>query len=219
MRADSLIGFSNLLFDSGTQRSEKYGMRAWHRFLQDLELAKTYPAAYQLAAFMGGVPRNPILDRLLPWLLFVRLVSLLDEALGEHISSQKLPFQGKPDLYHRLEYLKDRNLITNAAQLHALRERRRSLAHDSLPNAVVDPTGLSWSDLSDAVDQVEAALQTLGLVGPRPCYAFFCERSSARPSADPRVAFGFDYSAGLKREGKVVVEFQWTASVFREGEG
>ena len=55
-------------------------LKAWHRFLQEVELAQNYHMPYLLNGF-GGTFRNPLLDYLLPSLLYVKMVAILDEAL------------------------------------------------------------------------------------------------------------------------------------------
>ena len=53
--------------------------KAWNRFLQELELAKNYHMSYLLNGF-GGTFRNPLIDYLLPSLLYVKMVAILNEA-------------------------------------------------------------------------------------------------------------------------------------------
>ncbi len=57
-------------------------LKAWHRLLQELELARNYHMPYLLTGFSGAF-RNPLLDYLLPSLLYVKLVAILDETLVE----------------------------------------------------------------------------------------------------------------------------------------
>ncbi len=182
---------------------------AWNRFLQDLELARNYPLSIELPL---GEVRNPILERLLPSYSFMRLVSLLDEALADFIEEKSLPFptKVKQDLYNRVEFLSWEGYLTNAKALHDLRERRKSLAHQS------DPEYVDWAYLNMALGTVEIALKHLGLVETRPVYEFFAERVEAPAPDDPKVAFAFNHRVGLKKDGKVVIGFGWTTNVHKE---
>jgi len=79
----------------------------------DLELAKNYKAVSVLAT-VGGLPApNPLLDVLLPSLLYVRMSSALDEALEEYIDRSGLNF-GKPyknDFNGRICFLADNDRL------------------------------------------------------------------------------------------------------------
>jgi len=73
-------------------------LKAWHRFLQELELAKNYHLPYALDNLFGATPRNPLLEKLLPSLLYIRLVSLLDDALNLYLDNHGLTIKKKPNL-------------------------------------------------------------------------------------------------------------------------
>jgi len=165
--------------------------RSWNRLLQDAELATNYAATYQLN-LSAPVP-NPLLGALLPSSLYLRLISLLDEALAEYIDLKelKMPAKHKQDLYHRIKFLSENNLLTNANDLQELREKRKLLAHDANRNA-------TWQELAKAFDITEQALQHLVFVGARPGYEFYAEKCPAKESTNPGGAFSFDYSHSLK---------------------
>jgi hypothetical protein len=57
--------------------------KAWTTFLMEAELANNYKMANVLTGIGGLSAPNPVLDLLLPSLLYVRLGSLIDEALAE----------------------------------------------------------------------------------------------------------------------------------------
>ncbi len=180
--------------------------KGWARFLQNVELAKHHDRPHLLD--MSTMP-NPILDKLLPTLLFVQLASFLDEALEtyRHRGGISFPPRTKQDLYHRVELLRDR--LKNPEDLHRIRTDRRDLAHN--PHAFV-----LWQHLDDAIDLVDAELQNLGLVGTRPTYEFFAERSGAQASNDPRYLFEFDYEYGLKHDTDTVIAVTWTTRVAKD---
>ena len=178
---------------------------SWTGFLQHVQLAKCHSRVPLLESVR--IP-NPLLDRLLPTLLFIQLMSLLDEALEEERAKTSLRFPrgSRPDLYHRIEILKHE--LKSPEDLHTLRKRRRDLAHS--PAAFV-----AWEDLDHAIDVVERELRRFGVIGARPRYEFFAERSGVKESDDPECLFEFDYEYGLKRDGEVVLGVRWKKRVAR----
>ena len=176
----------------------------WMRFLQNVEMARHYDSPYELER--ASMPRNPIVDAILPTLLYVQLVSLLDEGLEAYRSAKDVPFppKGKQDLFHRIELLKDH--LRTPSQLHELRKKRKPLAHDPA-------TFINWDELEQAIQLVDRELHGLGLTGERPRYEFFAERSGAESSDDPRVAFQYEYKFGLKHQGEVVRSLSWKKQV------
>lgn len=141
----------------------------WAGFLRSILLARNYGKPFEIAQnpWRGRehevlpAPENPILEALLPGLLYVQLASLLDEFLGDAAASLGVVVGGRDHLHDRIEALGSR--ISNATALHAIRVRRRALAHDG--QAVC-----TWEELESAVDEVQRALKDLGLVDPRPDY-------------------------------------------------
>jgi hypothetical protein len=181
----------------------------WNRFLQDTELAKNYQI---LSKAQRSYQPNPIVDELLPSMLFMRLLSILDESLEQQMDSKSVPLKNgcKADLYGRIESLAEKSYLS-AAPLHELRKRRKPLAHDATKRFG------GWKELNDAISTVESVLQSFGLVGARPKYEFCVERSQAKESTDSNVAFFWDYSVALKNEeGVKVVEYTWQTKVMRD---
>lgn len=116
---------------------------SWHCFLQEAEIARQYKVAMHLTS-LGGVTQNPYLERLLPSLLFVRIGSLLDEAMEDYISSSPLvqPKQYRNDLNGRICFLESLGLLLDAGKLHKLREKRNDLAHETSQTC-------DWVELED----------------------------------------------------------------------
>ncbi len=183
--------------------------KAWIRLLQWIALAQGYPLAYQIMAIGAGVPPNPVLDRLLSTLLYIQVVALFDQALADVIEERKLPRppDWKADLYHRIERVGA--LLCAKDDCHALRERRRALAH--APESFV-----TWADLGKALDVVERELQALQLVGARPIYQAYAERSATRAPRHPDGLFGFDCVVGLKQDGRVVAHYRWSSDTLKD---
>ncbi len=186
--------------------------QAWNRLLQEFELAKNYHMPYMLNGF-GTTFRNPLLDYLLPSLLYVKMVTILDEALTFFICDRRLtvPKKYKKSLHGRIEYLNDQSLVANYATLHDIRDLRNLLAHK-----VSETT--TWDNLNADLDTVENELQHLGFVGDRPIYEFFGERSAMRGCEEPGIAFAQDFRFGVKCNDRVTMEFSFTRKTHSSGE-
>ena len=179
---------------------------SWHVFRLYVEFSRNFNKVYNLGG-MKPAP-NPLESRFLPTLLFIQLVSLLDEALEDYRELQGTVFgsKKKQDLYHRIELLQER--LLDPASLHALRIKRGDLAHQA--TAFVD-----WPSLDQAIARVEAELVNLGLVRDSGEYAFFAERSGVLPPNDPAQRFKFEYKTGVTRNGRPGLEYTWTETVLR----
>jgi len=186
--------------------------QAWSRFLQEIELAKNYHMPYLLEGF-GGTFRNPLLDYLLPSLLYVKMVAILDEALVSFIRDRGLtvPKKCHTSLNSRIEYLNDQSLIANYVALHGIRDLRNLLAHEVSATTTRD-------DLNAYLDTVEDELHHLGFVGNRPKYKYFGERSAMRDCDEPGVAFAQEFRFGIKCNDNVTMEFSFTRKTHNAGE-
>ena len=186
-------------------------LKAWHRFLQEVELAKNYHMPYLLNGF-GSTFRNPLLDFLLPTLLYVKMVALFDEALISLIDYRGLtpPKKCKKSLNGRLKFLNDQGIILNYSALHDVGGHRNFLAHEA--SATVD-----WEKLDTDLQTIEAELQHLGFVGKRPDYKYFGERSAMRECDEPGAAFAQDFRFGIKCNEKVTMEVSFTRKTYNRG--
>jgi hypothetical protein len=183
-------------------------LNSWHRLLQEIELAKNYHLPYVLTGGTG-VARNPILDYLLPSLLFVKAVSILDEALVFYTNNQNLTMPKKygDSLKGRIAFLDDTGIIKNTPDLHDIREKRNKVAHEIAEH-------LTWEEFDENLNTIESELQHLGFVGDRPKYEAYAE-CSPRDSGEPGIAFTQDFHYGLKREGREVIEISWAAKIHK----
>ena len=145
---------------------------AWNSLLQEIELARNYHMPYVLNGF-GGTFRNPLLDFLLPSLLYVKMVAVLDEALKTYMrdNGYSLPKAYKRSLHGRIEFLNDQSELANYTSLHEIRDIRNLLAHESSETT-------TWVSLSTDLDTVEKELQHLEFITDRPEYKYFGERSA-----------------------------------------
>jgi len=175
-------------------------LKAWHRLLQEIELARNHHLASMLGVFSEAFP-NPVLDYLLPSLLYLKLVALLDAALVFYIDHHRLtvPRKYRKDLHGRIDFLNDRELISDYSSLHKIRGLRNLLAHQ-----VSEMT--DWEKLSIDLGIVENEFQKLGFVGDRPKYEYFGERSAMRECDEPGVAYAQDFRYGIKSNDRITIE-------------
>ncbi len=166
---------------------------SWLRHLTDIEFART---RHMITAAEGVIPGPDYVGVvLLPSLLYVRTVSILDEALEEYIDDQQLSM---PRKYHRslggrIDFLADAGLLQAAQGLRDVKDKRNEIAHDSNKAA-------SYDDVAQAVDTVEAVLQHLNFVGPRPQITAHAERTP-RATPNPGALITLDYTYGVKLTG------------------
>lgn len=179
-------------------------LKAWHRLLQEIELARNHHLSSMLSGFSGAFP-NPLLDYLLPSLLYLKLAAILDETLDSYISHHRLlvPKKYKNDLHGRIEFLNDRGLIADYSSLHKIRGLRNLLAHQ-----VSEMT--DWEKLNIDLGIVENEFQKLGFVGDRPKYEYFGERSAMRECDEPGIAYAQDFRYGIKSSDRVTMEICFT---------
>jgi len=193
-----------------TVRHEPF-WQAWLTFLRQLTMARNYPLPYSLDA-VGPTVRNPFLEHLLPSILFVRVVSLLDEALRIYLDQESLTipksYRHRKALKGRLEFLRDRSVLHHYDELDALRDRRNALAHDAANHC-------SWDDVDSAIDVLEAELQPLGFVAERPLYEPYAERSGAQDSSDPEAVCQWQYRFGLRQKEAEVLAVTWSSKLLR----
>jgi hypothetical protein len=178
----------------------------WKTLLMHVELAKNYKMANMIAGLGQPPAPNPILETLLPSLLLVRLGALVDETFEEYITSNSMVMDRsyRNDFNGKIKFLNDEGRLNDATGLHNLRLKRNELAHEASRSC-------TWADLEGAIGIVDAEFQYLGLIGPRPKYEFYAERTP-RPQTNPGYALTFDHCYGLKVEGRKAIEVSWTVN-------
>ncbi len=187
----------------------------WENLLLDLELARNYRDPYQLICRqpLDHVP-NPILERLLPTLLYIRMVALLDEALGSYIRLNHIPVRGKghgstTNLDGKIRCLQDRpNLLLAGDDLLRIKKSRNDMAHGTLST--------SWKELYEHLNVIEAELKNLRFIGHRPKFTFFGRSAGGTPvPADPRVEMRRVYLYGVRRGEEVLRSFSWRSDLLK----
>lgn len=183
---------------------------AWRDFLIDLMFARNYTIGYLDHA--GPVAKNPVVDRLLPSLLQVKVVAILDHALRAWIDDRGLVVPKKPygsDLKGRIDYLADNGYLADRSPLHSIRGTRNALAHE--PTGAVD-----WPELDDDVAAIHSALSELKLVNEMPQWEIFSERSAAQAGEISKSVCTFHYRIGLRQGDRVVAEIKWAQHVMAD---
>jgi hypothetical protein len=179
--------------------------RDWLTLLQDVALARHYGAI--VTGMTGPSLPNPLLERLLPSLLYIRLATFLDDLLAAIVEfgARPMPRQYRNDLNGRISYLDDQGKLRDARFLHAIRETRNEIAHDH--------SDVGWGILDRDIDGLVRAAESFGITLKVPNYEFFFERSGPIDSDDSDVLFSHDYSYGLKERERKVLEYSFRASL------
>ncbi|MCA9091597.1 MAG: hypothetical protein KDA90_23540 [Planctomycetaceae bacterium] len=184
---------------------------AWNRFLQEMELAKNYHMPYLLDGIGAATFRNPLLDFLLPSLLYVNMVAILDEALIRFIDVRGLTVPKKKyrnSLHGRIEFLNDKLSIDNYSELQSIRDLRNKLAHEVSEHA-------TWETLDADSNTIDKELRHLGFVGERKDYKYFGERSAMYDCGEPNILSAQDYHFGVKHDDQVTMEFSFTKKIHK----
>lgn len=185
--------------------------KAWQRLLIDVEFAKNYTVPYRLTAFGGAAVKNPVLERLLPSLLQVKLVALLDDAFQDALDQRgvKPPNKYSQTAGGRARFFRDTGLVKNGQQLVEMTARRNQLGHEI--DAAID-----WRELDADIDTVDAALRELGYVAGRPKLEVRAEKGAMKKGSQNGVAFESEYKVEVMLGNKVLAAFKWVASVYND---
>ena len=177
----------------------------WHRLLQILEILRNYKHVSLVTSPSGSVPHNPIIDAILPSLLLLQFVSLFEDAAMQRILKMGWKFKKeKATLYNRIQLLSDNESVLDSSELHAIRLTRNDVAHNL--------KFIDWSYLVHSVDIIEKELQNWALIGSRPDYQFFVERSGMKEAEKEEFLFAMDYEVGIKLNDKKLWSYAWTTS-------
>jgi hypothetical protein len=183
---------------------------AWRLFLIDMTFGKNYTLAYgQMAAC---VPRNPIIERLLPSLFHVKAVAILDYALYAWIDGRRLtiPTGYRSDLNGKINFLADNGHLSDRGSLHAIRGTRNEIAHD--------PGGeVTWGELATDLKVIHAALEELNIVEALQTWEPFVECSGAMQPEISNAVSTFHYRFGIKHGEKMVADIKWASHLMNEG--
>jgi hypothetical protein len=145
----------------------------WLNFKAEYYLAEGYLIPHQLSGSNTG--RNPIVDHLLPSLLFVNCMGVFDAALIEYEERNQLvhPKKFPHTLGGRIELFSELGLLANAAAVNEARKLRNKIAHEI-------KTRISWSDLKGQIAIIETEIIKLGFIFGPVIFEAYGERSGIR---------------------------------------
>lgn len=160
------------------------------------ELWRQFLISKEMASYgkFGDIPPcyKPVLNYLLPSLLYVHLLSLLHKGLQIHLKGKNR--NNQDDLNGCIKDARPRN----HAVLHKCRGNRNDIGHEL--------DSRSWDDLDNATLEVHAALEELNIVGAIPEFKAEYEKSKMRDSEDPDILCVQDHILRVLQGTKTVAE-------------
>jgi len=182
----------------------------WNRFRLSLVAAEVLPTV-EFQAAGQPVPFLEMVDQLLLQSVVVRLASMLDEKLEEAIDERGLPIAKNPKLWHRIEAVRDAGLLTNAADLHSLRDLRNTIGHEANPPAI------EWPHVISAADAVEHAFLELGLATASPRFEVKpITLTKLRPSGREHEMGRRDVILPISADGSPFCSYRWPYVYFTD---
>ena len=182
----------------------------WRLFLIDLTFARNYTIGY--IDHPDPVPKNPVVERILPSLLHVKAVSILDYAIRAWTDAKCMAVPKKrygTDLKGRIDYLADNGHLVDRTRLHMIRGTRNELAHE--PGGAVD-----WVELDRDVEAIHSALSELKIVGRMPKWEILAERSEAQEGEIPKAITTQHYRICINNGRELVAEITWSLHVMQD---
>jgi hypothetical protein len=188
--------------------------KQWKVFIINYSLARDYNGPQMLASLTIGAP-NPLLNELLPTLLFINMLSILDAALTEYANSGtiSIPASKNKGLDGRLKFFSQKGLLRDYQNLDELRKIRNALVHEVGKRT-------DWAVLGNGIKVVEEELIHLGMAEKSREYEPYGERKTDNNPTNPRILFSHNYVYGLKEKdsGKKVCEFRWRVDYHKSQE-
>lgn len=175
----------------------------WNRFRLAIVAAEALPAVESLVSRMP-VPYFEMVTQLFLQSAVLRLISVLDDKLEEVVEARALPIRVNPKLAHRIDAVRDAGLITNAADLHSVRNLRNEIGHE------VNPKGLGWSDIFSVADCVEQTFIELGVATASPKFKVENVTSTQlMPSGRPHELGRRDVVLSISVDGSPFCSYRW----------
>lgn len=176
-------------------------------FVMNLEMASNYQKVNMLTG--NPHPPNFIIDEMIFPLLYIQMVSVLDEGLDLMIRANGLTSK-RLSLGAKIELLNKKGLLENPKDLNKIRERRNEIAHGLFPQTTVE-------DVKAALSVIHLELLRAGIAGEIPKFDFFTERESVESDKpDPGLAYSHEYIYGLKENEKSILTYSWIVKVTKE---
>ena len=181
-------------------------VNSWQKILWQKEFVQHYRYIFNI--YSRNQPPELEVDQILPELVYIRIVSVLDDVFSHHIDSKGLHMSKKyrQNLSGRTDFLNDQCMLKNSKNvLDKIRERRNDIAHDSKINK-----NMNWDEVDSTIDIIHAELQNILHLGHRPKYNLTVNRNAFKKSNKPGIFGTFDYEIRLTQDGKKRVVHSWT---------
>lgn len=180
--------------------------RAWHNFMLRKVLLTHQSICFDFYGINDAV-HHPIIRNTVASLLYINLVSILDDAIQERMIPDEYK-RGKKTK-NRLEMLEKAGDLVNFDALIMINRRRNDFAHEWNQESSVQ-------ELEQAIERVQEQLQTWGLMIDRGEYELTFERTAARDSSQPGVLFEQDKIIRIQAGDKIVFELKQTSAYSKE---
>ncbi len=177
----------------------------WHTFMLRKTLLTHWGVCFD---FAGITFRDPIIRNTAASLLYIDLLSLLDETLQARMPPEE--YKRGQKTKNRLEMLAKKGDLLKEKALQAIRERRNEIGHEF-------ETGATVEELDAALSTVKEQLLSWGMIREIGDYELEAERSKMRGSEDEKMAFEQDVIIRVKAGGVVRLEMKRTKKIGKSG--
>jgi len=176
----------------------------------EAQVVRCYPMPYILDSNSTIFRTNPMLEKIIPSLMFVKALSILDDAFNFLLKRKEFaPTKHLASLKAKIDYFDKIDLLHDSKLLHKFRIKRNEIAHGSNHSA-------TWEEMWDCLNGIEIELRNLKFWKERPKFEIFCQSPAMRKSSNPKMIGERDYEFGLTENNKRVFEVKWTEQVSRD---
>lgn len=178
----------------------------WHTFMLRKTLLTHWSVCFEFS--VGATLRHPILRNTAASLLYIELLSLLDESLQSRMSSEE--YERGRKMKNRLEMLTKKGDLLEGSALRAINDRRNEIGHEFEKGSTIE-------ELDAALSTVKEQLLAWGMVSEIGDYELEFERTRVPDSEDEHTAFELDSIIRVKAGGKVYLEMKQTKKIGKIG--
>lgn len=171
----------------------------WHTFMLRKTLLTHWSVCFNF--FANATFRTPIISNTAASLLYLDLLSLLDEAI--EIKMPSADYSRGRKMKNRLEMLKKKDQHLDFESLYAMNNRRNEIAHQIDKGATVD-------ELNNAVAKVKMQLVTWKLIDEPGDYELTFDKSMRRGSVDKDHPPEIDSIIRIKMNNTIYLEMKQT---------
>jgi hypothetical protein len=180
---------------------------AWHVFQVRKALMTHWSVGFDFGFGFNSSLRTPLLRDAIASLLYVELVTILDEAFEEHMAPDEYT-RGKK-VKNRIKLLSANGDLIDPKGLLKINDRRNDIGHELEKGATV-------KELEDATEVVKAQLLSWGLVRDKGAYSVRAQRNAMYDTGDPEWPMAQDVTIQVTPEDKVQAELKQTHRLGRD---